>query len=188
MALAPAGTATWSFSVVLHPCSRVRPAHVLKGISAGLVDGLAAGIGVGSKGFPGGIFSWRRMIPSRIELRIRSHFRHVMRRLWLGMLIGFGLGALVGLPVALIYRLVYGVIVMLALGPAVGLALSLRRLFDASSDVSAASPASTLHDDTMSAILQAPMGLHRSWRGCWHRFVRDDQIRRSYRYRDRCGL
>lgn len=134
-------------------------AGITKGISAGLVDGLGAGIGVGLLGgLPGGIFSWRKMIPSRIELRMRGHFRQVIRRLWLGLLFGFGLGALVGLPVGFIYGPVYGVVVMLALGPAVGLALSLRRLFDASSDVSAASPASTLHDDTMSAILQVSMG------------------------------
>lgn len=132
---------------------------IVKGGLAGLVYGLAAGIGVGLiAGLPGGLVSWRKMIPSRVELRIRGHLRQVIRRLWLGLLFGFGLGALAGLPVALIYGPVYGLVVMLALGPAVGLALSLRRLFDASSDVSAASPASTLHDDTMSAILQVSMG------------------------------
>jgi hypothetical protein len=132
---------------------------IVKGGTAGLAYGLAAGIGVGLiAGLPGGLVSWRKMIPSRIELRVRGHFRQVIRRLWLGLLFGFGLGALLGLPVAFIYGPVYGVIVTLALGSAVGVALSLRRLFDASSDVSAASPASTLHDDTMSAILQASMG------------------------------
>jgi NACHT domain len=131
---------------------------IAKGTSAGLVDGLAAGIGVGLiAGLPGGLVSWRKMIPSRVEFNIRGHFRQVIRRLWVGLLFGFGLGALVGLPVAFIYGPVYGVIVILALGSAIGLALSFRRLFDASSDVSAASPASTLHDDTMSAILQASM-------------------------------
>jgi NACHT domain len=133
---------------------------IVKGISSGLIDGLVAGIAVGLiAGFPGGLLSWRKMIPSRVDVRIRGHFRQVIRRLWLGLLFGFGLGGLAGLPVGLIYGPAYGVVVTLALGAAIGLALSLRRLFDASSDVSAAvSPASILHDDTMSAILQASMG------------------------------
>lgn len=41
----------------------------------------------------------------------------------------------------------------------IGLALSLRQLFDTRSDVTAAvSPASVLHDDAMSAVVQASMG------------------------------
>jgi NACHT domain len=135
-------------------------AGIVKGIPAGLVDGLVAGTAVGLlAGLPGGLFSWRKMLPSRVDVRIRGHFRQVIRRLWLGLVSGFGLGALAGLPVAFIYGPSYGVVVTVALGAAVGLALSLRRLFDASSDVSAAvSPASILHDDTMSAILQVSMG------------------------------
>ena len=50
-------------------------------------------------------------------------------------------------------------LVAVALGPSIGLALSLRQLFDTRSDVQAAvSPASVLHDDAMSAVVQASMG------------------------------
>jgi hypothetical protein len=64
-----------------------------------------------------------------------------------------------GIPVGFVYGPRYGILAAIALGPAIGSALSLRQLFDAPSDLAAAvSPASILHDDFMSAIVQASMG------------------------------
>jgi hypothetical protein len=99
------------------------------------------------------------MMPTRVEIRIRGNLGRLAGRLGIGLLFGFSFGVVIGLPVVFLYGLRNGILVALALGPAIGSALSLRQLFHASSDVNAAvSPASTLHDDMMSAIVQASMG------------------------------
>ncbi len=134
------------------------------GISSGPLTGLVGGLIAGAAvtvlaGLPGGLSSWRQMAPTRVEVRIRGNLGRLAGRLGLGLLFGLGLGALIGVPVVFLYGARYGVLVALALGPAIGSALSLRQLFHASSDVNAAvSPASTVHDDTMSAIIQSSMG------------------------------
>ena len=134
------------------------------GISSGPVTGLIGGLIAGAAvsvlaGLPGGLSSWRQMTPTRVEVRIRGNAGRLTGRRGLGLLFGFGLGTVIGLPGVFLYGLRYGVLVALALGPAIGSALSLRQLFHASSDVNAAvSPASTVHDDTMSAIVQTSMG------------------------------
>jgi hypothetical protein len=127
---------------------------------AGLTDGLIAGAAVTVlAGLPGGLGSWRQMEPTRVEVRIRDNLGRLAGRLGLGLVFGFGFGALIGVPVVFLYGARYGLLVALALGPAIGSALSLRQLFHASSDINAAvSPASTVHDDTMSAIIQTSMG------------------------------
>ena len=131
-----------------------------KGLLTGLVGGLIAGAVVTVlAGLPGGLSSWRQMMPTRVEIRIRGNLGRLAGRLGIGLLFGFSFGAVIGLPVVFLYGLRNGILVALALGPAIGSALSLRQLFHASSDVNAAvSPASTLHDDMMSAIVQASMG------------------------------
>jgi hypothetical protein len=134
---------------------------ILNGPLRGLIDGLAAGAGVSLLGgLPGSLSSWRQMAPSTVKIRIKGNLGHLAGRLSVGLLFGFGFGALIGLPVTFLYGLRYGLLVALALGPAIGLALSLRQLFDTSSDVAAAvSPASVLHDDAMAAVVQGSMGL-----------------------------
>jgi NACHT domain len=133
---------------------------VAQGPLSGLIDGLIAGAGVSVLGgLPGGLSSWRQMAPVRVKIRIRGNLAHLGGRLALGLLFGSAFGALIGVPVFFLYGLRYGVLVALALGPSIGLALSLRQLFDTRSDVtSAVSPASVLHDDAMSAVVQASMG------------------------------
>ena len=135
-------------------------AGITKNPLAGLIDGVVAGSGVGLlAGLPGGLSSWRKMAPSRVELHVRDNIGRLTTRLVLGLLFGFGFGALIGLPIIFLYGPAYGLLVALALGPAIGFALTLRQLFNVSSDVSTAvSPASILHDDMMSAIVQASMG------------------------------
>ena len=133
---------------------------VTKGLLTGLVGALIAGTAVSVLGgLPGGLSSWRQMMPTRVEIRIRGNLGHLAGRLGIGLLFGFSFGAVIGLPVVFLYGLRYGLLVAFALGPAIGSALSLRQLFHASSDVnSAVSPASSLHNDMMSAIVQASMG------------------------------
>ncbi len=133
---------------------------IAKGPLVGLIDGLVAGAGVSILGgLPGGLSSWRQMTPSRVEVRIRGNLGFLLGRLVLGLLFGFAFGIVIGLPIIFLYGLRYGTLIALALGPAIGSALTLRQLFNADSDVSAAiSPASVLHDDTMSAMVQASMG------------------------------
>ena len=129
------------------------------------------------------------MAPTRVEVRIRGNLGRLAGRLGLGLLFGLGLGALIGVPVVFLYGARYGVLVALALGPAIGSALSLRQLFHASSDVNAAvSPASTLHDDTMSAIVQTSMGCHWPRSGSRHRAIRNGPVRGEHRHRDRHRL
>lgn len=133
---------------------------VTKGPLTGLIGGLAAGAAVSVlAGLPGGLSSWRQMTPTRVEIRIAGNLRRLAGRLGLGLLFGLGFGAVIGVPVGFLYGIRYGILVALTLGLAIGSALSLRQLFNASNDVSAAvSPASTLHDDTMSAIVQTSVG------------------------------
>jgi hypothetical protein len=133
---------------------------VTKGLLTGLTGGLIAGTAASVLGgLPGGLSSWRQMMPTKAEIRIQGNLGRLAARLGIGLLFGFSFGAVIGLPVVFLYGLRYGVLVALALGPAIGSALTLRQLFHASSDVnSAVSPASSLHDDMMSAIVQASMG------------------------------
>jgi hypothetical protein len=99
------------------------------------------------------------MAPSTVKVRIHGNLDRLARRLGLGLLFGLGFGALIGLPVIFLYGPGHGLLVALALGPAIGLALSLRQLFDASTDLTGSvSPASVLHDDVMAAVVQASMG------------------------------
>ena len=94
-----------------------------------------------------------------MQVRIRGNLVNLSRRLALGTFTGLSFGAIMGTLIGLVYGFRYGILAAVALGPAIGSALSLRQLFDAPSDLTAAvSPASILHDDFMSSVVQASMG------------------------------
>jgi hypothetical protein len=135
-------------------------AGVTKGPTLGLLYGLVAGAAVALlAGLPGGLSSWRKMTPSRVQVRIRGNLANLSRRLTLGILTGLSFGAVMGILIGLVYGFRYGILAAIALGPAIGSALSLRQLFDTPGDLATAvSPASILHDDFMSAVVQASMG------------------------------